>query len=257
MYNLSKSYIKKGVIYMLKIGLCDDHPMFLNQLSDILNQISSTYNIALEITSFESGENLLDFCSSHPDYFDILFLDILMTGINGIDTASAIRNFCGDVYILFVTSSKEYALDSYSVNAYSYILKPFSLEAIQPKLLELYEKISFTKKNIIYVKNNQDIYTLHLDHVIYFESNLRKITAFMKNGERISFYNKMSNLEEDINNAIFLRCHRSFLVNLMYVKNLVGCDLLMTTNQQLPISKKYLSSVREAFTNYIKVKLST
>lgn len=257
MYNLGKFNLKKGVIFMLKIGLCDDLPIFLKELSNILNQIAISHDIAIEITSFESGEKLLAFCSSHPNYFDILFLDILMTGINGIDTASAVRELCGDVYILFVTSSKEYALDSYSVNAYSYILKPFSLDSIQPKLLELYDKIAFNKKNVIYVKNNQDIYSLHLDQVIYFESNLRKITAFMKNGEQISFYNKMSKLEEEINNSIFLRCHRSFLVNLMYVKNLVGCDLLTTANQQLPISKKYLVSSREAFTNYIKVKLST
>lgn len=242
---------------MLKIGLCDDHPIFLEELSQILNQISSAHHIPVELTTFDSGESLLTFCTKHPHYFDILFLDILMTGMNGIQTASLIRKICSDVSILFVTSSKEYALDSYSVNAYSYILKPFSLPDIEPKLLELHEKIAFSKKNILCIKNNQDIYTLQLDHVIFFESNLRKITAFMKNGEQISFYNKMSKLEEEINNTLFLRCHRSFLVNLMYVKNLVGCDLLTITNHQLPISKKYITSSREAFTNYIQAKLST
>ncbi|MGL4735849.1 MAG: LytR/AlgR family response regulator transcription factor [Cellulosilyticaceae bacterium] len=241
---------------MLKIGLCDDQPFFITQLSEILNQIASVHHIALEITSFESGETLLNFCSNHPNYFDILFLDILMTGLNGIDTASQIRRLCGDVYIIFVTSSKEYALDSYSVNAYSYILKPFTYSDIAPKFLALHEKITYHKKNVIYVKNNQDIYTLHLDEVIYFESNLRKITAFMNNGEKISFYNKMSKLEEEINSSLFLRCHRSFLVNLMYVKNLVGFDLITTTHHQLPISKKYSTAAREAFTDYIKVKLS-
>lgn len=242
---------------MLKIGLCDDHPIFLKELSDLLRQISSNHHIALEIISFESGESLLDFCQKHHDYFDILFLDILMQGINGIDTAASIRKHCLDVFIIFVTSSKEYALDSYSVNAYGYLLKPFSLESIEAKLLDIYKKISFAKKNVIYVKNHQDIYTLHLDEVIYFESNLRKITAFLQDGKQISFYNKMSKLEEEIHSSVFLRCHRSFLVNLMYVKNLVGCELLTTTNHQLPISKKYLTASREAFANYIKVKLST
>ena len=242
---------------MLKVGLCDDHPLFITQLSEIINKISSAHHIAIEITSFESGESLLDFCTKHPNYFDILFLDILMNGINGIDTASSIRALNTDIYIIFVTSSKEYAVDSYNVNAYSYILKPFSFDSIASKLLELYEKIRFNKNNVIYVKNHQDIYTIHLDDVIYFESNLRKITAFMKTGEEISFYNKMSKLEEEIGNTIFLRCHRSFLVNLMYVKNLVGCDLFTTTHHQLPISKKYLCSTRESFTDYIKVKLST
>lgn len=242
---------------MLKIGLCDDNSLYIEELSKIIKEIGSLNKIDIEITTFNSGEDLLEFSSCHSDYFDILFLDVLMGGINGIDTAEKLRSAYSDVYIIFVTSSKEHALDSYSVNAYGYILKPFSKASIEDKLLELYEKIEVSKKNIIYVKNNQDIYSISLDQVIYFESNLRKITAHMKNGEKISFYNKMSNLEEEIKNSIFLRCHRSFLVNLMYVKNIVSTDLVTTTNERLPISKKYLTSSRETFTDYIKVKLST
>ncbi|MGL4773909.1 MAG: LytR/AlgR family response regulator transcription factor [Clostridium sp.] len=242
---------------MLKIGLCDDNSLYIDELKKIIGDIADINNIDIEITSFNSGEELLSFSKVHGDYFDILFLDVLMDGINGINTALALRKLSSDVHVIFVTSSKEHALDSYSVNAYGYILKPFSKASIEGKLLELYEKIELARKNIIYVKNNQDIYSISLDHVIYFESNLRKITAHMKNGEQISFYNKMSNLEEEIKNNIFLRCHRSFLVNLMYVKNIVSNDLITTTNECLPISKKYLTSSRETFTNYIRVKLST
>lgn len=242
---------------MLKIGVCDDHPLYINQLSKIIKEISSSNNIDVDITSFESGESLVDFCSKHTNHFDILFLDILMNGINGITTAERIRKTYPDIYIIFVTISKEYALDSYSVNAYSYILKPFDFDSIKSKFFELYEKIEFNKKNVIYVKNNQDIYTIYLDEVIYFESNLRKITAHIKNGNKISFYNKMSNLEKELTDNLFLRCHRSFFVNLIYIKSIVSNDLITTNNEYLPISKKYLNSTRELFTEYIKLKLST
>ncbi|MGL5752883.1 MAG: LytR/AlgR family response regulator transcription factor [Paraclostridium sp.] len=241
---------------MIKIGLCEDNNLYIEQLSSILKKIEKDNNLEFEINSFNSGEDLVEFCSKHKDYFDILFLDVLMDGMNGIEAAQAIRNMYSSAYMIFVTSSKEYALDSYSVNAYGYILKPYSHDSIENKVLELIDKIDLNKKNTIYVKNNQDIYSLRLDDVVYFESNLRKITAYLINGEKITFYNKISNLESEIDSSLFIRCHRSFLVNLIYVKNIVASDLITTTEEFLPISKKYLSSTRDAFTDYIKAKLS-
>ena len=240
---------------MVKIGLCDDNAVYIEQLSTILKSISYSRNMDIEITSFKSGEDLVNFCSSHSNYFDILFLDILMDGINGINAAQTIRKICSDIYIIFVTTSKEYALDSYSVNAYGYILKPFSEDFISEKFLELYNKINLDRKNVIYVKSNQDIYTLQLNNIIYFESNLRKITAYTNNEETITFYNKMSNLETEIKTSVFVRCHRSFLVNLIYIKNIIGLDVITIDNKYIPISKKYLNNIRHAFTSYIKSKL--
>lgn len=241
---------------MIKIGLCDDNVTYIKQLSAILSQISENNNLKFEFNSFTSGEDLIDFCGKHKNYFDIIFLDILMEGINGIDTAQSIRNINCNANIVFVTVSKDYALESYSVNASGYILKPYSYDCIESKFVDLYNKISLSKKNSIFVKNNQDIYTLQLDEVLYFESNLRKITAYLINGDKITFYNKMSSLESQIKCSTFVRCHRSFLVNLIYVKNIVASDLETTTGSILPISKKYLTSIRDEFTMYIKVKIS-
>lgn len=240
---------------MIKIGLCDDTYLYIEQLSKILNDISISKKIDTEITTFNSGKDLVNFCELHKNYFDILFLDVLMDEINGIDTAKLIRKLSSNVYILFVTVSKEYALDSYSVNAYSYILKPFAYDSIESKFLELCNKVHLDKKNIIYVKSKQDIYTINLNKVVYFESNLRKITANMNNKDTLTFYNKMSSLEENINSSVFIRCHRSFLVNLAYIKNIIGSELVTIDNKTLPISKKYLNSTKEAFTNYIKAMI--
>ncbi|MGG7162189.1 LytR/AlgR family response regulator transcription factor [Clostridium ihumii] len=240
---------------MIKIGLCDDNKLYLEQLSKIIKNISISTDIKFEISIFNSGESLLDFYSNHKDYFDILFLDILMDGINGVDLAKSIRNYNYNEYIIFITTSKEYALDSYSVNAYNYILKPFSYDTIEKLILDLNEKINLNGKNIIYVKNNQDICSFNLNNVIYFESNLRKITAHLLNGEKITFYNKMSTFENELSSNMFVRCHRSFLVNLVYLKSIIGFNIITTTNDSVPISKKYLNSTRDIFTNFIKSKL--
>ncbi|MGL4913428.1 MAG: LytR/AlgR family response regulator transcription factor [Romboutsia sp.] len=241
---------------MIKIGLCEDNDLYIKQLSSTLRKIEKDNNLEFEINGFNCGEDLVDFCSKHKNYFDILFLDVLMHEMNGIEAAQAIRKMYSSAYMIFVTNSKEYALDSYSVNAYGYILKPFSHRSIESKVLDLVNKIDSSNKNTMYVKNNQDIYSLKLDEVVYFESNLRKITAHLINGEEIKFYNKISNLESEINSNLFVRCHRSFLVNLIYIKNIVTSNLITTTERVLPISKKYLSPTRVTFTYYIKSKLS-
>lgn len=241
---------------MIRIGLCDDNKLYTDALEKILYNISKKEDIQLEIKSFHSGESLISFCERHGDYFDILFLDILMDGYNGIKTAEAIRKLTLDVFIVFVTSSKDYALDGYSVNAHSYILKPFSPEDIRSIFLTIHKKISFKLSNTIYIKNNQDIFTLNLNNIVYFESNLRKITAYMIDGTSLTFYNKLSKLEEEISSSMFVRSHRSFLVNVMFIKNIVGLDIMTINNKIIPISKKYLNSTRDNFTYYIETKLT-
>lgn len=240
---------------MIKIGLCDDNNFHINELSKILKNVAKNNDIKIELNFFSSGEMLLDFYENNFDYYDILFLDILMNGSNGIDIAKAIREIGHKPYIVFGTISKDYALDSYSVDAYQYLLKPYTYKVIESILLELNMKIKVNKKNIIYVKNNQDIYSFSLENVLYFESNLRKIIAYLSNGEKITFYKKMSDFEKELNSAMFVRCHRSFLINLIYLKNIIGSDIITTTNHTIPISKKYLLATKAKFMDYIKSKL--
>lgn len=241
---------------MVRIGICDNNKLHIKQLSNILKCISLDKNIQLEISTFNSSNELIEFCNRYKDYFDLIFLDVLLSGLNGIDTVKYIRSFCPDIYIVFVTSTKDYALDSYSVNASGYILKPCSYTSISNIFLNIYRKIIFDKKNTIYVKSNHDIHTFKLGEIIYFESNLRKITAYLNDGQVISFYSKLSDLENMINTNTFIRCHRSFLVNLSYIKNIVSSNLVTTSDMCLPISKKYSSSTKDTFTEYIKARIS-
>lgn len=240
---------------MVRIGICDNSKLHIKQLSNILKCISLDKNIQLEISTFRSSSELIEFCNEYRDYFDLVYLDVLLKGLNGIDTARYIRNICPNIYIVFVASTKDYALDSYSVNASGYILKPCSYTSIECMLLTLYKKIILDKKNTIYVKNNHDIHSFNLSEVVYFESNLRKITAYLSDGNTVSFYNKLSDLEKEINSNTFIRCHRSFLINLSYIKNIVSSNLVTTTNTSLPISKKYLASTKSIFSNYIKSRI--
>lgn len=240
---------------MIRIALCDDNRMYIDELSKIISMVCCSENIDFEVIKFPCGEDLLSFYNNKKSYFDLVILDILMDGINGIETAKLIRDFEQNVPIMFITSSKEYALDSYDVSAFSYILKPFDYDIIKNKLLILLDSISNSKKNLLYVKSNQDVYTISLSETVYFESNLRKVSAYDINNNSISFYNKLSNIEKDTLKLNFIRCHRSFLVNLSYIKNIVGSNIITINDCTIPISQKYLTKTKNTFTNYIKNKL--
>ncbi|MGL4335480.1 MAG: LytR/AlgR family response regulator transcription factor [Turicibacter sp.] len=239
---------------MIRIGLCDDDSLYLQQLETILIKVSQKENANIDIIKFSSGEQLLSFYQQHPNYFNLLFLDIVMGSINGIETAKSIRNQDTSVFIFFITSSKAYAFDSYEVKAVDYILKPLNPICIQEKFTDILTKIKTERKNMMTVKCNQDMYSFNINHVVCFESNLRKITAHTLT-ENITFYDKLSTLEQTLAPYHFIRCHQSYLINLSCVKNIVGTTILTTTNQEIPISKKYIKPLKEAFMTYLKSQL--
>lgn len=236
---------------MIKIGLCDDNNLYLNQLQQTLSLISKNKNIPIDILSFHSGEELINFTKKKNNHFDIVFLEVLMDGIDGISTAKCLKLISPDTYTIFVTTSKEHALESYDVGAFHYILKPINFNKLETAFLNLVNRVIINKKNIIYIKNNQDIYSLNLNNIIYFESSLRKLTAYSLSNET-SFYEKLSNLESKLTSKHFVRCHRSYLVNLDYIDSIVSSDIITTTGHNVPISKKYLKSVRDIFLEYIQ-----
>lgn len=240
---------------MFKLGICEDHLQSLETLSTLITEIGFKNNLQIKIHSFRSGEELLSFYHHHPKYFDILLLDILMDGINGIEVAKNIQKLGFSPAIIFLTTSKEYALDSYDVKATGYLLKPYHSLLIEEKLLEIIKTIQKKRKNTLYVKCQQDLFSLPLDDVVYFESNLRKITAYFHDGQTLEFYEKLSTFEEKIAHSCFIRIHRSYLVHLLYTKNIIQTDLITTTNTRIPISKKYLSATRDAFTSYLRTHL--
>lgn len=240
---------------MIRIALCDDNSTYIDELYKIISTVCTSENIDVEIIKFTCGEDLLNFYKNKKNCFDIVILDILMNGINGIETAKSIRSFDLSVPIMFVTSSKEYALDSYDVSAFSYILKPFDFKTIKSKLLTLIDIVYANKNNILSIKSNQDIYTISLSETVYFESNLRKVNVYDSSKNVISFYSKLSNIEKDIFDHNFIRCHRSFLVNLSYIKNIIGSNIITTTGSTIPISQKYLTQTKTTFNDYIKNKI--
>ncbi|MGM8299426.1 LytR/AlgR family response regulator transcription factor [Clostridium perfringens] len=108
---------------MINIGICDDDQRFLNELALKINNLSIVDSESLQVEKFISGENLIFELEENPNRFSILIVDIVMNGINGIEVSKILRRYGYDGIIIFLTSSKEYALESFEVFPMAYILK--------------------------------------------------------------------------------------------------------------------------------------
>ncbi len=122
---------------MLRIAVCDDSPQFLQTAAELVNGWATQRNFPVEINTYQNGDDLLE--ANSASRFDIVFLDIIMPLLNGMDTARELRENDTVIRIIFLTSSPEFALDSYDVKAQGYLLKPVSGDKIYSALDECAE----------------------------------------------------------------------------------------------------------------------
>lgn len=225
---------------MLQIGICDDDKKYREKIYDlVLHEFFSQDEVSFVF--YESGKQVMEEIKKKGFRCDLLFLDIHMPETDGLEVAAYIREQNVDVDIIFITVSKEHVFDGYTYNAFSYLLKPMDIRRIQEELGR-YKERKYAHANCLHVTINNRRERILLDQVYYFEGDGRKIRIHQK-GEEQSFYEKMGNLEEMLQEYDFIRCHQSYLVNKKYVTGMTRMELQLE-KESLPISRKYLENVR-------------
>lgn len=234
---------------MLKIAVCED--IILERLDTIKKIKSALQKLScdFDLEQFSSGEQLLNY----NGYFDVIFLDIKLQNLSGIDTAKELRKTNIKSKIIFVTSFKEYVFEAFDVSAFQYLLKPVSQERISNILSKvLYEAHSNELNNLyIIIKKGKDTIKILLDKIYYFEVQNRIIIIRTKDSV-IQYYNKISNIENSISKNNFFRCHRSYIVNLRYIKKFCKTEILLDNDETILLSKNKYSEFSEAFLKYLK-----
>lgn len=234
---------------MLKIAVCED--MILERLDTIKKIKNALQKLScdFDLEQFSSGEQLLNYTG----YFDVIFLDIKLQNLSGIDTAKELRKTNIKSKIIFVTSFKEYVFEAFDVSAFQYLLKPVSEEKISSILNKiLYEAHSDDLNDLyIIIKKGKDTIKMLLDKIYFFEVQNRIIIIHTKDSV-IEYYNKISNIENSIPKNNFFRCHRSYIVNLKYIKKFCNTEILLDNDEKILLSKNKYSEFSEAFLKYLK-----
>lgn len=235
-----------SIIY--KIAICDDDEDFVAKLQNQVSEILKNTGIAFDIAAFLSGEALLSHIKENSAGFDLIFLDIFMKEINGIDTAKAIRLTNDSAAIIFTTASAQYVFSGYEVQALQYLLKPINRQALGAALL-VDLKRRFENRYFVF-KTAGMTQKVPYDDIEYFESFLKSVKLLAKQGVYV-IYAKISDIEESLPGLCFCRCHRGFIVNLKQVSKMNAQSLTTIRGTVIPIGKTYVKATSRAFLNYI------
>ncbi len=236
---------------MLQIAICDDNIDELSNMVQLINLYRTSKNFSCEYAVFSNGFELVS-ALEKGKRFDIYCLDIIMPGFTGIDVAKEIRGFNKTAPILFFTSSPEFALESYSVKAINYILKPISKEKLFFTFDEVLERIKVERdEDAVIVKSNEGIQRILISNLVFAEVIGRNVLYHLRSGKVIecteSFYSVCDHL---LKYGCFVKPHRSYLVNMQYVDTIKNHQVTLQTLSSIPIAQGKAREVKQHYLNY-------
>ena len=229
----------------MRIAICDDEERYRIELKTILNKL--LINADLNIDTFDDGNILADAFAASP--YDLVFLDIEMPAVDGITLAKKIRSRSENVFIVFLTSHIEYALEGYEVNALRYLTKPVDIEKLKEVIRYVQEKQGSSRQIII--KEDGEEILIDINDVIYMESMNQNVRIVTAKGEHVIRYN-IGDFEEQLKNDGFFRIHRGYLISLSKVKKLSGNDVILDGGETLPVSRSNVKPLKEALYTYVE-----
>lgn len=235
---------------MLKIAFCDDDLSVLNDIRVLLDQYRVQCNRELEYAAYQSPLELLAEIERGTRY-DILFLDVVMPGESGIDTAAEIRGYDSQVKIIFLTSSSEYAVESYTVGAYFYQLKPIWRESFFRLMDSAVSACEQENSDSLILQCKSGVSRIELKHLEYCEVIHRTLFFHLSSGKVLESIGSMDDLCRKLNDyRNFLRPHRSYLINLDYVQSLSARGITMSCLTEIPIPRGKYQEIKNIYLEY-------
>lgn len=218
---------------MLQMAVCDDEVIECCNMARKIETILEEMKIPCIIRQFHSGWELLQALES----FDIVFLDIIMQGLDGMKTAQCFREKASDQILIFVSSSREYVFEAYDVEAFQYLLKPVDDRKLRRILQKAVLKTKSRSREYIVVSRERQKKKVFLDDIYYFEIRGRILDVHMPEGI-FTYYGQIGELESRLWDKGFFRCHKGYLVNLKYVDGYNRQEAILENGEKIVIAKR-------------------
>lgn len=232
---------------LITIALCDDDAAMLAALAQEVQLFFDQKNIAANLLFFPDGKTLL----SSEQQPDILFLDIQMEGLNGIETAQKLRRQGFDGFLIFVTILPEYVFNAFEVQPFDYLLKPLQKENFKQTLNRLLKTMRDKNHPCLLVQRGTERHIVPFSHIVYGEIIDRKIYLHLKDGVILDYYDRLEDLINLLDDRFF-RCHRSYLLNLQYLKSYKAGEAYLLNGEAVPISRLREKAFSSAVIHYLK-----
>lgn len=236
---------------MLQIAVCDDNIDELSNMVQLIDLYRTSRNLNCDHAVFPNGFELVS-ALEKGKRFDIYCLDIMMPGFTGIDAAKEIRTFDKTAPILFFTSSPEFALESYSVKAINYVLKPVSKEKLFFTFDELLEQIKTKdEEDAVIVKSNEGIQKILISNLAFVEVIGRNVLYHLRSGKVVECTEPFSSVCDSLlKYGCFIKPHRSYLVNMQYVDTIENHQITLQTLSAVPVAQGKAKEMKQQYLNY-------
>lgn len=233
----------------LNVCIVEDSKIDAQLMKCVLENYFEDKNFSYSIKTYGTG---LEFFADFEDGYicpTTLFIRIVLPNSNGLDICKKLRSkgFAGD--IVFVTDKPEYAIDAFSVDARGYILKPYSPQHV----FEVLDRVcSFSSLQTVPIKIGRQIIRVPIFGIMYVESSAHDCIFHCRHDTVYTSRCKLDDVQNDINSSKFIRCHKSYLVNMNYVQSVSKNEFVMSDGSAIPITKKDSKTVNDIYEHFLQ-----
>ena len=237
---------------MLKIAVCDDSRELLEKVEKDLHEYENVRNTPVTVHTYTNAMELLDGLKK-TDY-DILILDIIMPGFTGMQAAHEIRKFNEEIKIIFLTSSKEFAIESYSVGAYYYLLKPVLKEKLFSVLDKVVSEITSKQESCV-IYTHMGIVNIPFARIECLEVYNKHLVFHLSDGSTKETRGALTDYENVfLERKEFLKIHRSYILNMDYIHSIEAGEIATYSGKRFPVSRLLAKDIKEHYMNYMFTK---
>lgn len=235
------------MVDMIKFAICDDEPHMSQGIADRLAGYMEEKRITSYcVSSFSDGRSLLE-----GGGFDVIFLDIQMKRPDGMETARLLRRRGDKSLLIFVTVLRECVFDAFEVEAYDYLLKPLDGGHFRRTMDRALKSLEERGAKTLVVRRGGVCEVVLLDEVAYCEVLGRKIYIHKSDGSQIEYYGRLGDLERRVDGRFF-KCHRSYLVNLDYVRGCRDGQAALSRGEAVPVSRLRERELTQALLRHMR-----
>lgn len=231
---------------MLRIAIVDNDPAAVDQMMTYVRRYARSAGIDVYLDSFDRADKFL---SQRKSIYDIIFMEIELPGLNGMEAAKRLRKIDSDVVLVFVSANARYAIRGYEVDALDFVLKPFNFYTFSMKLERSIQRVRPQTGQSIVLKTSDGVHRLEIDQIYYLETKSRMLYYHTSSGV-FSVRGSLASAEQELSGLSFAKCNQCYLVNLKHVTDVLD-NQVQVADTLLEISRRNKKTFLDAVVAYI------
>lgn len=238
--------IIEGDTMQINVAICDDEIKICSHIENILIDILSHKFLEFDIDAFYSGEALCE--EIERIKYDLVFLDIELPKMNGVEIGKYIRETKNDniTQIVYISSQQEYAMELFKVRPIDFLVKPLDEKQLE-NVIDVYINLNGGMKDTFHYRKGYSSHKVEIFKIMYFVRNNRKVSMFTTDGEEETFYESLESVYERVKNYGFLFIHKSYIVNYRFIQIMRYDHVVMADNEEFSISQSRRKAIRDKY----------